>query len=103
MTSPLAKAELRRRMRSLRRQLALDYPAAAEALACRLPLERQWALRGTRVMERIGPRLLPRGGGLYCLAASKRRFAVRPLRLQWQRLPVYATPAQRLPAGRAAA
>lgn len=69
----------------------------------RLPLERQWALQGTRVMERIGPRLLPRSGGLYCLAASKRRFAVRPLRLQWQCLPVYGPRPQRLPAGRAAA
>lgn len=69
----------------------------------RLPLERQWALRGTQVMERIGPRLLPRGGGLYCLAASKRRFAVRPLRTRWRRLPAYAAPLPRLPAGRAAA
>lgn len=69
----------------------------------RVPLDRQWVLRGTQVMERIGPRLLPRGGGLYCLAASKRRFAVRPLRLRWQRLPSYVAPTARVPAGRAAA
>lgn len=68
-----------------------------------LPLDRQWARRGTRLMERIGPRVLPRSGGLYCLAASKRRFAVRPLRLQWRRMPAYATPPARIPAGRAAA
>lgn len=69
----------------------------------RVPLDRQWILRGTQVMERIGPRLLPRSGGLYCLAASKRRFAVRPLRLRWQRLPAYVAPPARVPAGRAAA
>lgn len=69
----------------------------------RVPLDRQWVLRKTQVMERIGPRLLPRSGGLYCLAASKRRFAVRPLRLRWQRLPAYVAPAARIPAGRAAA
>lgn len=89
----------------LRQQLA-RLPMQVEDVTTaffRLPLERQWALRGTRVMERLGPRLLPRSGGLYCLAASKRRFAVRPLRVQWQRLPVYGTRPQRLPAGRAAA
>ncbi len=88
------------------RQLLARLPMQVEDVTTaffRLPLERQWALHGSRVMERIGPRLLPRSGGLYCLAASKRRFAVRPLRLQWQRLPVYGTRAQRLPAGRAAA
>jgi SAM-dependent methyltransferase len=69
----------------------------------RVPLDRQWVLRNTQVMERIGPRLLPRSGGLYCLAASKRRFAVRPLRLRWQRLPAYVAPSARIPAGRAAA
>lgn len=69
----------------------------------RVPLDRQWILRGTQLMERIGPRLLPRSGGLYCLAASKRRFAVRPLRLRWQRLPAYVAPPARIPAGRAAA
>ena len=69
----------------------------------RVPLDRQWILRGTQVMEHIGPRLLPRSGGLYCLAASKRRFAVRPLRLRWRRLPAYVAPTARIPAGRAAA
>lgn len=69
----------------------------------RPPLARQWALRGTTVMERIGPRWLPRSGGVYCLAASKRRFAVRPLRVQWQRLPTYGARPQRVPAGRVAA
>ena len=69
----------------------------------RLPLERQWALNGARVMERIGPRLLPRSGGVYCLAASKRRFAVRPARLQWRRLPAYRASSPRVPAGRATA
>ena len=71
---------------------------------CALPIfDRQWILRGTQVMEHIGPRLLPRSGGLYCLAASKRRFAVRPLRLRWQRLPAYVAPATRIQVGRAAA
>lgn len=69
----------------------------------RVPLDRQWILRGTLVMEHVGPRLLPRSGGLYCLAASKRRLAVRPLRLRWQRLPAYVAASSRVPAGRAAA
>lgn len=88
------------------RQLLSRLPMQVEDVTTaffRLPLERQWALHGTRVMERIGPRLLPRSGGVYCLAASKRRFAVRPLRLQWQRLPIYRASSQRVPAGRAAA
>lgn len=69
----------------------------------RLPLERHWALHRTQLMERIGPRLLPRAGGVYCLSASKRRFAVRPLRVQWQRKPVYARRPLRVSAGRMAA
>ncbi|HCO43690.1 MAG TPA: hypothetical protein DCZ11_03725 [Gammaproteobacteria bacterium] len=69
----------------------------------RLPLERRWALHHSQLMERIGPRLLPRAGGVYCLAASKRQFAVRPLRVQWQRKPVYARRPLRVPAGRMAA
>ncbi|MDD3650186.1 methyltransferase domain-containing protein [Immundisolibacter sp.] len=88
------------------RQLLNRLPMQVEDVTTaffRLPLDRQWALRGTQVMERIGPRLLPRGGGLYCLAASKRRFAVRPLRPRWRRLPAYAAPLPRLPAGRAVA
>lgn len=69
----------------------------------RLPLERRWALHHTQLMERIGPRLLPRAGGVYCLAASKRRFAVRPLRVQWQHKPLYARRPLRVSAGRMAA
>lgn len=69
----------------------------------RLPLERRWALHGSRLMERIGPRLLPGAGGVYCLAASKRRFAVRPLRMHWQGKPARGCRPLRIPAGRMAA
>lgn len=89
-------------LRQLLRRLPMQVEDVTTAFF-RVPLDRQWILRGTQVMEHIGPRLLPRSGGLYCLAASKRRFAVRPLRLRWQRLPAYVSPAARIPAGRAAA
>jgi SAM-dependent methyltransferase len=89
-------------LRQLLRRLPMQVEDVTTAFF-RVPVDRQWILRGTQVMEHIGPRLLPRSGGLYCLAASKRRFAVRPLRLRWQRLPAYVAPATRIQVGRAAA
>ncbi|MGE0811522.1 MAG: class I SAM-dependent methyltransferase [Immundisolibacter sp.] len=89
-------------LRQLLRRLPMQVEDVTTAFF-RVPVDRPWILRGTQVMEHIGPRLLPRSGGLYCLAASKRRFAVRPLRLRWQRLPAYVAPGARIQAGRTAA
>lgn len=45
----------------------------------RPPVGRAGALTGTSLMDRLGPRLLPRGGGVYLLAARKCRVGMRPL------------------------
>ncbi len=69
----------------------------------RPPVARHWVLNRTGVMERLGPRLLPRAGGVYCLAASKRRLATPALRLMWQQPSVYGRRPLREPSWRVAA
>lgn len=45
----------------------------------RLPIDSLWAFRSDSVMDRLGPRLLPQGGGIYFVLARKRGYGVTPL------------------------